>query len=232
MISLRKAQDRGHFNHGWLDTYHTFSFADYYDPGQMGFSVLRVINEDTVAPGKGFATHGHRDMEIITYVLDGALEHKDSLGSGSVIRPGEVQRMSAGSGITHSEFNHSTTEPVHFLQIWILPDRKDLPPDYEQKFFALRERHSRWRLVASPDGDKGSVTIRQNALVYVTALNDSESVKHRLTPGRSAYLQLARGRATVNGVALTAGDGARISDETEIDLTSQQSAEALLFDLP
>lgn len=232
MISLRKAQDRGHFNHGWLDTYHTFSFADYYDPGQMGFSVLRVINEDRVAPGKGFATHGHRDMEIITYVLEGALEHKDSLGTGSVIRPGEVQRMSAGSGITHSEFNHSGTEPVHFLQIWILPDRKGLPPDYEQKFFAPQERFGRWRLVASPDGSQGSVAIHQDAFLYVTELKDAESVDHRLAPGRSAYLQLARGRATVNGQALSAGDGARISDETDIRLTGQNGTEALLFDLP
>jgi len=232
MISLRKSQDRGHFNHGWLNTYHTFSFADYYDPGQMGYSVLRVINEDTVAPGKGFATHGHRDMEIITYVLEGALEHQDSLGSGSVIRPGEVQRMSAGSGITHSEFNHSATEPVHFLQIWILPDRKALPPGYEQKFFAPRERHGRWQLLASPDGRQDSVTIHQNAFLYVTALNDAETVEHSLAPGRSAYLQLARGRAIVNGQGLTAGDGARISDETKISVSGEQGTEALLFDLP
>lgn len=232
MISLRKARDRGHFNHGWLDTCHTFSFADYFDPGQMGFSVLRVINEDVVAPGKGFATHGHRDMEIITYVLEGALEHKDSLGTGSVIRPGEVQRMSAGSGITHSEFNHSKTEPVHFLQIWVLPDRKDLPPGYEQKFFTPQERHGRWRLVASPDGCQDSVTIRQNAFLYVTGLNDAESAEHSLAPGRTAYLHLARGQATVNGQTLTAGDGARINDEAEIRLTGRQKTEALLFDLP
>lgn len=232
MISLRKAQDRGHFNHGCLDTYHTFSFADYHDPGQMGFSVLRVINEDVVAPGKGFATHGHRDMEIITYVLEGALEHKDSLGTGSVIRPGEIQRMSAGSGITHSEFNHSKTEPVHFLQIWIVSDRKELPPGYEQKFFAPQERHGQWRLVASPDGREGSVTIRQNAFLYVTGLNDAESAEYSLAPGRTAYLHLARGQATVNGQALTAGDAARINDETEIRLAGRQNAEALLFDLP
>ncbi len=232
MISLRKAQDRGHFNHGWLDTSHTFSFADYYDPGQMGFSVLRVINEDMVAPGKGFATHGHRDMEIITYVLEGALEHKDSLGTGSVIRPGEVQRMSAGSGITHSEFNHSKTEPVHFLQIWILPDRKDLPPGYEQKFFTPQD--TAWPMAAGrlPRWPRG---FGDDSPECLPVRYRAERRRIRRTPpyqdGRP-ILHLARGRATVNGQTLTAGDGARISDETEIRLTGRQNAEVLLFDLP
>jgi redox-sensitive bicupin YhaK (pirin superfamily) len=200
----------------------------------MGFSVLRVINEDVVAPGSGFATHGHRDMEIITYVCPGGCTRTQGQPgySGSVIQPGEVQRMSAGSGITHSEFNHSKTEPVHFLQIWILPDRKELPPGYEQKFFTPQERHDWWRMVASPDGRQDLVTIRQNAFLYVTGLNDAESAEHILAPGRTAYLHLARGQATVNGQTLMAGDGARISDETEIRLTALQNTEALKFDLP
>lgn len=232
MISLRKAQNRGHFNYGWLDTYHTFSFADYHDPEQNGFSVLRVINEDVVAPAKGFATHSHRDMEIITYILEGELEHKDSLGTGSVIRPGEVQRMTAGSGITHSEFNPSTTAPVHLLQIWILPDRKGLPPGYEQKSFAPQEWRGVWRVLAAPDGRQNSVMIHQNAYLYVTELHDGESVMHILNPGRKAYLHLARGQAKVNGQVLTTGDGARFSEEKEIFLTALQKAEVLLFDLP
>ncbi len=228
MIQLRKANDRGHANHGWLDSWHTFSFADYHDPAHVRFSALRVINEDRVAPGEGFPTHPHRDMEIITYVLEGALEHKDSLGTGSVIRPGEVQRMSAGTGIRHSEFNHSQTEPVHFLQIWILPDRQGVQPGYEQKRI---EVDGQLRLVASPDGSDGSVTIHQDARVYAARLNGSE-VTHALAPGRRAWLQVARGAVQLNGTTLQTGDGAGIENEPAMKLTADGSAEVLLFDLP
>jgi redox-sensitive bicupin YhaK (pirin superfamily) len=228
MIQVRKSKDRGHANHGWLDSWHTFSFADYHDPRHMGFSALRVINEDRVTPGEGFPTHPHRDMEIITYVLEGALEHKDSLGSGSVIRPGEVQRMSAGTGIRHSEFNHSQSEPVHFLQIWILPDVQGAKPGYEQKRIEL---DGGLRLVASPDGSSGSVTIHQDARVYAARLNGAE-ISHALAPGRRAWLQVARGTAKVNGTELQAGDGAGFAGETELRLAADGSAEVLLFDLP
>ncbi|BAV32622.1 quercetin 2,3-dioxygenase [Sulfuricaulis limicola] len=228
MIQLRKANDRGHADHGWLDSWHTFSFADYHDPKHVQFSALRVINEDRVAPGEGFPTHPHRDMEIITYVLEGALEHQDSLGTGSVIRPGEVQRMSAGTGIRHSEFNHSQTEPVHFLQIWILPDRQGVQPGYEQKRIGL---DGQLRLVASPDGRDGSVTIHQNARVYAARLNGSE-VTHALAPGRRAWLQVARGTVQLNGTTLQAGDGAGIENEAALKLTADAAAEVLLFDLP
>lgn len=228
MIQLRKANDRGHANHGWLDSWHTFSFADYHDPAHVQFSALRVINEDRVAPGEGFPTHPHRDMEIITYVLEGALEHKDSLGTGSVIRPGEVQRMSAGTGIRHSEFNHSRTEPVHFLQIWIIPDRQGVPPGYEQKRIGL---DGQMRLVASPDGRDGSVTIHQDARIYAARLNGGE-VTHALAPGRRAWLQVARGAVNLNGTTLQAGDGAGIESETALRLAADGSAEVLLFDLP
>src|SRR3970040_3025505 len=202
MIQLRKAEDRGHANHGWLDSWHTFSFADYHDPRHMGFSALRVINEDRVQPGAGFPTHGHRDMEIISYVLEGALEHQDSLGNGSVIRPGDVQRMSAGTGVTHSEDNASHTEPVHLLQIWIRPNQRGLVPEYEQKELPETARRSRLCLVASPDGCDASLTIHQDAFLYVTLLGRGESVTHALAPGRSAYLHVARGRARLDGFTL------------------------------
>lgn len=231
MMQLRKAQDRGHANHGWLDSWHTFSFADYHDPEHVSFSALRVINEDLVIPGEGFPTHPHRDMEIITYVLEGALEHKDSLGTGSVIRPGEVQRMSAGTGIRHSEFNHSQSEPVHFLQIWILPNRQGVQPGYEQKRIDLNEVIGKLRLVASPDGRDGSVTIHQDARVYAARLNGNE-VTHTLAPGRRAWLQVARGVVKLNETTLHAGDGAAIENESALRLTADGSAEVLLFDLP
>ena len=232
MISLRQGADRGHFNYNWLDTRHTFSFADYHDPEQMGYSVLRVINEDIVSPGKGFATHGHRDMEIITYILEGELEHKDSLGNGSIIRPGEVQRMTAGSGITHSEFNPSKTNPVHLLQIWIYPESEGLPPGYDQKTFSPHEWRGAWRAVVTPDGRGKSVIIHQNAYMYVTGLLAGESATHNLPPTRKAYLHLARGQATVNGASMSAGDGVRINEEQKVHLTALDTAEAVLFDLP
>jgi hypothetical protein len=232
MISLRRAADRGHFNYGWLDTRHTFSFADYQDPDQMGYSVLRVINEDIVSAGKGFATHGHRDMEIITYIQEGTLEHKDSLGNGSIIRPGDVQRMTAGSGITHSESNPSKTEPVHLLQIWILPDSKGLTPGYDQKTFSPCEWRGAWRAVVTPDGRENTVKIHQNAYMYVTELRAGESATHHLHPTRKANLHLARGRAKVNGEIMSAGDGARINEAPQIHMTPLDNTEALLFDLP
>ena len=232
MIALRPSAERGHANHGWLDTYHTFSFADYYDPAHRGFSVLRVINEDWVQPGQGFGTHGHRDMEIITYILEGALEHKDSLGNGSVIRPGDVQRMSAGTGVRHSEFNASPSERVHLLQIWIEPNRQGIQPGYEQKYFADAEKTGHLRLVASPDGRDGSVTIHQDALLYATLLNRNATIRHALPPGRQAYVHVARGTVMVNGQQLQTGDGAKITDEAEITLTTPSQGEALLFDLP
>ncbi len=232
MISVRNSNERGHANHGWLDSFHSFSFADYHDPRHMGFSVLRVINEDRVAPGTGFPTHGHRDMEIVTYVLKGALDHKDSLGNGSTIRPGEVQRMSAGRGVRHSEFNPSDSEPVHLLQIWILPDRAGHAPGYEQKHFNPAELEGRLRLVASPNGHDGSVTIHQDARLYATRLDGAASVSHALAPGRRAYVQVARGAVTLNGVPLSAGDGAGIENESLVTLASGEDAEVLLFDLP
>jgi len=231
MIGVRKSAERGHANHGWLDSWHTFSFADYHDPNHMGFSVLRVINEDFIAPGQGFPTHPHRDMEIVTWILEGALEHKDSLGTGSVIRPGEAQRMSAGTGIRHSEFNHSKSETVHLLQIWILPDRQGVSPSYEQKSIAPAELTNRLRLVASPDGQDGSVTIHQDARLYATRLNAGE-VAHTLAPGRHAWLQVARGELTLNGQTLAAGDGAGIENESRLTLAASATAEVLLFDLP
>lgn len=231
MINIRKAHERGHANHGWLDTWHTFSFADYHDPAQMGYSSLRVINDDRVAPGAGFPTHPHRDMEIITYVLSGALEHRDSMGNGAVIRPGEVQRMSAGSGITHSEFNASTSEEVHLLQIWILPDRAGLTPGYEQKFFSADEKRGKLRLVASPDGGDGSVAIHQDAKLYVALIDPEHGVDYLLPSGRRAYLHVARGVVELDGMVLEAGDGARIENESGIHLKSVSSAEILLFDL-
>ncbi len=231
MIRLRPGDQRGHVDHGWLDSWHTFSFSDYYDPAHMGFSVLRVINEDFVVPGKGFPTHGHRDMEILTWILEGALEHKDSLGSGSVIRPGEAQRMSAGTGIRHSEFNPSATETVHLLQIWLLPDRQGVAPGYEQKRFDDAQLSDRLCLIASPDGRDSSVTIHQDARVYAARLNGAE-VKHALASGRRAWVQVARGAVALNGQQLAAGDGAALEHETTVTLAASESAEVLLFDLP
>ena len=231
MITLRNAHERGHARHGWLESYHTFSFADYYDPRHMGFRTLRVINEDRVQPGKGFGTHPHRDMEIISYVLEGALEHKDSLGTGSVIRPGEVQRMSAGTGVTHSEFNPSRSEPVHFLQIWILPERAGLPPGYEQRAFPNAEKQGKLRLVASRDGREGSVTIHQAVDLYAALLAPGEAVTHPLTLGHHAWIQVARGSTMLNDTALSAGDGAAVSEETRLTVTATDQAEVLLFDL-
>ncbi|HEX9820084.1 MAG TPA: pirin family protein [Methylomirabilota bacterium] len=232
MIAIRPAKERGHADHGWLDTWHTFSFADYHDRRFMGFRSLRVINEDFVAPGRGFPTHGHRDMEIITYVLEGALEHRDSLGTGSVIRPGEVQRMSAGTGVRHSEANPSASEPLHLLQIWIEPSKSGIPPGYEQKTFADADKRGQLRLVASPDGAEGSVTIHQDARVYATLLGSGQQVVHRLAPGRHAWLHVARGALTLNGQRLAQGDGAAISDEASLVVVGETGAEALLFDLP
>jgi len=223
MLTLRKAGERGHFHHGWLDTYHTFSFADYYDPQWMGFRSLRVINEDRVAPGQGFGTHPHRDMEILTYVLAGGLRHRDSMGNGEVIHPGEVQRMTAGTGVTHSEFNDSKTDPVHLLQIWILPERKGLTPSYEQRFFADDEKRGRLRLVASPEASDGSVKIHQDARVYASLLGAGEEVTHPLAAGRAAWVQVARGNVTLNGQLLNAGAAAAVSDESAVVLRGTDS---------
>jgi len=232
MITLRPANARGAANFRWLDSRHTFSFGEYYDPNHMGFANLRVINEDKVAPGQGFATHGHRDMEIISYVLEGALEHEDSIGPGSVIRPGDVQRMSAGTGIMHSEYNASKTEPVHFLQIWVLPERKGIEPGYEQKTFSDTEKQGRLRLVGSRDGRDGSITINQDMDLYATLLNDGETVNHSLATGRVVWLQVARGTAQVNNQALSAGDGAAITAEHLLTLQgTSDKTEVLLFDM-
>ncbi|HYD42661.1 MAG TPA: pirin family protein [Anaeromyxobacter sp.] len=233
MITIRTSGERGHLDHGWLDTRHTFSFASYFDPAQMGFRALRVINEDVVRGGQGFDTHGHRDMEILTYVLSGALAHRDSSGGGGVLRNGEVQRMSAGTGIRHSEFNASATEPVHLLQIWLLPDRPGHRPSYEQKAFAAEERRGGLRLVASPDGAEGSTTLHQDARVLATLLADRQAVEHPLAPGRHAWVQVARGAVELNGVSLSAGDGAAVSDERLLKLTGRGPGEAelILFDL-
>ena len=232
MIQVRKSEARGHANHGWLDSHHTFSFADYHDPEHVQFSVLRVINEDRVAPGAGFPTHGHRDMEIVSYVLEGALEHKDSLGTGSVIRPGDVQRMSAGTGVRHSEYNASKSELVHFLQIWILPKTNGIAPGYEQKHFTPADLSGRLRLIASPDGNEGSVTIHQDARLYAAKLDGTMSVLHALPAGRCAYVHVARGSVVLNGTPLAAGDGARIENETQLRLEQGRDAEVLVFDLP
>jgi redox-sensitive bicupin YhaK (pirin superfamily) len=233
MITVRKAEDRGQYDHGWLDTRHTFSFAEYHDEAHMGFRALRVINEDRVTPGEGFGTHGHRDMEIISYVLSGALAHRDSTGGGGVLQPGEVQRMSAGTGVSHSEFNGSDREPVHFLQIWLLPDRRGHPPSYEQKAFPEAERRGKLRLVASPDGAEGSTTVHQDARVYATLLARGEATALALSPGRHAWVQVARGELDVNGTRLRPGDGAALSGEAVVSLagTGEEMAEALVFDL-
>jgi redox-sensitive bicupin YhaK (pirin superfamily) len=228
---VRQAKDRGHFNFGWFDTYHTFSFGDYYDPRFMGFRTLRVINEDRVHPGRGFPTHPHRDMEIITYVLEGSLQHRDSMGTGSVIRPGEVQRMSAGSGVTHSESNSSRDESVHLLQIWIMPDQYGIRPGYEQKMYAAEEKQGRLRLIASPDGRDDSVKIHQDTSLYATLLEKGQEVAHTLNAKRHAWIQVARGAVSLNGQLLTQGDGAAVSDEGALALVGQESAEVLLFDM-
>jgi redox-sensitive bicupin YhaK (pirin superfamily) len=231
MIQVRRAEDRGHFDHGWLNTYHTFSFADYYDADRMGFRALRVINEDRVQPGQGFGTHGHRDMEIITCVLAGALEHKDSLGNGSIIKPGELQRMSAGTGIRHSEFNPSASEWVHLYQIWLLPDRHGVTPSYEQRMFTEDERAGRLRLVASPDGADGSLRIHQDARLFLATLSPGQAVSHSIENGRAAWIQVLRGKMAVNGDALVAGDGAAVIKEQTLQLVGQERSEIMVFDL-
>jgi len=231
MLAIRRSQERGHANHGWLDTHYTFSFSDYYDPEHVHFRTLRVINDDRVAGGGGFPMHPHRDMEIVTYVLQGALEHRDSMGNGSVIRPGDVQRMSAGTGVTHSEFNASKTEPVHLLQIWMFPERKGIKPSYEQKMFSEADKRGRLRLVASPDGRDGSVTIHQDNELYATVLRKGDQVRHELKPERHAWVQVARGSVKLNGQELAEGDGAAISEEKAIELAGLKDAEVLLFDL-
>ena len=232
MMSIRPAQERGHFDHGWLDTWHSFSFSDYYDPAHMGYGALRVINEDRVAPGRGFPTHGHKDMEIMTYILSGALEHKDSMGNGSVIRPGDVQRMSAGTGVRHSEYNPSPDEPVHLLQIWLLPNVLGVAPGYAQRHFTEEARRGRLCLLMSPDGREGSIDSHQDGLLYAAILESGQTVGLDLKPGRRAYVQVARGDVRVNGQELTAGDGARVRDETRVDIGGMTSAEVLVFDLP
>lgn len=231
MLALRAAHERGHANHGWLDTYHTFSFANYYDPRHVGFRHLLVINEDRVQAGQGFGMHGHSDMEIITYILEGALEHKDSLGTGAVIRPGEVQRMTAGTGIRHSEFNPSVTDPVHLLQIWILPDQRGLEPSYEQRYFPAEEKQGRLRLIAAPDGQDGAVTIHQAVKLYAAVLDAGDRLTYELAPDRHAWLQMARGVAELNGHKLQAGDGMAVSQETLLEIKTDKQAELLLFDL-
>jgi len=231
MITIRKSEDRGHFDFGWLDTYHTFSFDQYYDPTHMHFRSLRVINEDRVAPAQGFPTHSHRDMEIITYILSGALEHRDSMGNGSVIRPGDVQRMSAGTGVSHSEYNSSETESVHLLQIWIMPRAQSLPMSYEQTAFSAEERKGKLRLVASPHGGDGSVTIQQNASVYATILDPGSLIDYELAANRYAWAQIARGTVRLNELELNQGDGAAISNEGAIQIIAHDQSELLLFDL-
>lgn len=231
MITIRKSEERGHFKHGWLDTYHTFSFDQYFNPAHMHWRSLRVINEDRVAPGKGFPTHSHRDMEIITYILSGSLEHRDSMSNGSVIRPGDVQRMSAGTGVSHSEFNPSDAEEVHLLQIWILPAARNLTPGYEQKFFSEDERKGKLRLIASQDGRDGSVTINQDASVYAAIIDATQPLTHSLGEGRFGWLQVARGSVRLNDAEMKQGDGATISNEQELTIKTSSQAEVLLFDL-
>jgi redox-sensitive bicupin YhaK (pirin superfamily) len=231
MMKLRPREDRGTARTGWLDSRHSFSFGHYFDPTQMGFRSLRVINEDRVIPGAGFPTHGHSDMEIISYVLEGALAHEDTTGTKALIRPGEVQRMSAGTGIRHSEFNASKTEPVHFLQIWLLPERDGIAPGYEQRAFSDAEKRGRWRLVASRDGREGSVTVHQDVDLYASLLGDGERLSFDLRPERHAWLQVARGQVSVNGTTLKEGDGAAFSDVAAIEVASAADSEILLFDL-
>lgn len=231
MLEIRKSEDRGHANHGWLDSYHSFSFAEYYDEQHMGFGPLRVINEDRVHAGGGFGTHGHRDMEIISYVLDGELAHKDSMGTGSVIRPGDVQRMSAGSGVRHSEFNHAKDQATHFLQIWIQPNVTGIPPSYEEKNFSAEDKRGRLRLIASSDGEDGSVLIHQDAKLYAGLFDGAETASLAIAAGRLAYIHVARGAVTVNGVELKTGDALKLSAVSAVDITDGQQAEVLVFDL-
>ncbi|HEV7607330.1 MAG TPA: pirin family protein [Steroidobacteraceae bacterium] len=232
MKVTRRSEDRGHANHGWLDSYHSFSFADYFDDDQVQFGPLRVLNEDRVAPGKGFGTHAHRDMEIISYVLEGELAHQDSIGTGSTIRPGDVQRMSAGSGVRHGEFNASQTDPVHFLQIWIQPDVTGIPPSYEEKHFDPAEKRGRLRLIASANGEAGSVRIHQDARVYSGLFDGAESASLELADGRRAYVHVARGSVHVNDVELNAGDALKLTEESRVDIARGGRAEILVFDLP
>lgn len=232
MYQIRKSNQRGKASHGWLDSHHSFSFGYYFDPEHTGFGPLLVINEDKVKPGRGFGTHSHQNMEIISYVLDGALEHKDSMGNGSVLRYGDVQRMSAGTGVSHSEFNHSRTDGVHFLQIWIEPNVKGIPPSYEEKHFAPEEKQGQLRLIASPDGRDGSVLIHQDAAIFAAILNEGDQLEHRLEEGRAAYVHLIRGRLGVNGTALAEGDALKITGESAVTLSQAEAAEVLLFDLP
>jgi quercetin 2,3-dioxygenase len=230
--AIRRSQERGYADHGWLKSYHTFSFADYHDPAHVEFGPLRVINEDRVAPGAGFGTHAHRDMEIISYVLEGGLAHKDSMGNGSVIRPGDVQRMSAGSGVRHSEFNGSDQEPVHFLQIWIQPEARNLPPSYEEKRFEAAEKRGRLRLIASPDRAEGSVEIHQDARIYAGLFDGAESARLSVGAGRRLYVHVARGRIDANGESLSAGDAIALTGTSELELAHGADAEVLVFDLP
>lgn len=231
MITLRKAEERGHANHGWLDSYHTFSFANYYDPNHMGFRHLRVINQDRVTGGMGFGTHSHRDMEIVSYVLDGSLEHKDSMGNIAVMHKGEVQRMSAGTGVSHSEYNHSKTELAHFLQIWILPEKEGIEPSYEQKVFAQEEKLNQLRPIVSPNGRDGSLSINQDVTIYASVLDNGAEVSYTVPASRYAWVQVARGKATLNGQPLKAGDGVAVSDPGTLNLVGQENAEVLIFDL-
>jgi redox-sensitive bicupin YhaK (pirin superfamily) len=232
MISLRKAEDRGHADHGWLRSWHSFSFADYYDPAQMAWGPLRVINEDIVAPASGFGMHGHRDMEIVTYLLSGPLQHKDNMGNGSVFRAPEVQRMSAGKGVMHSEFNASADEPVHLLQIWIEPDVRGITPEYEQKTFPDSAKRDRWCVIASPDGRDGSLTIHQDALLLATKVGAGGTAMHALPAGRRAYLHVVRGEIALNGFNLSGGDAAKIDAAAHLAIAARNEAELLLFDLP
>jgi len=232
MLEVRKSTERGAASFGWLNSRHTFSFGEYFDPRQVGFGPLRVINEDEVEPSRGFGTHGHSNMEIISYVLDGALEHKDSMGNGSVLRYGDVQRMSAGTGVRHSEFNHSASDRVHFLQIWIEPNLRGTEPSYEEKHFDAASKQGRLRLIVSPDGRDDSVSVQQDASIYAAILNGEDRVEHALEEGRTAYVHVVRGRVEINGVALAGGDGLKISRESLVSLAKAEAAEVLLFDLP
>jgi len=232
MIEFRRSQERGFADHGWLKSFHSFSFADYHDPQHMGFGPLRVINEDRIAPGSGFGTHGHRDMEIISYVLDGELAHRDSMGNGSVIRPGDVQRMSAGSGVRHSEYNHAADRTTHFLQIWIEPNVAGIAPSYEEKRFSDADKHGRLRLIASADGADGSVRIHQDARLYASRLSRGDSLTAELGADRLGYLHLVRGTVTINGQTLAGGDAAKIRDESVLRIGAEDDAELLFFDLP
>ncbi len=232
MIKIRRSQERGHANHGWLDSYHSFSFSRYYDPEHMGYSVLRVINEDVIAPAQGFGMHSHKDMEIVTYMLQGAIRHEDSMGNGSVIRAGDVQRMTAGTGVTHSEFNASATEPAHLLQIWLLPERDNIEPGYEEKQFDEAEKQGRWRLIASHDARDGSLLIHQDVDLYATVLAEDERLSYDMEAGRSLYIQVARGSINLSGETLLAGDAAKVDTRQAIELHALAPAELLLFDLP